>query len=162
MYDKALSLGVMSKAFGMAGLRVGWIACQNQTKLHDIKRMKDYASICNSAPSEILSLVTLRNKNHFLDRNNRIVSHNLALLEKFFLQFSDQFQWVRPQGGCVGFVKYLSDESTDSFCERLVKEHGILLMPASVYDYNSNHFRIGFGRRNMLEVLALFESVMTA
>lgn len=78
----------------------------------------------------------------------------------FFAQFSDQFQWVRPQSGCVGFVNYLSDEPIDSFCERLVKEYGILLMPASVYDYDSNHCRIGFGRRNMPEVLALFESVM--
>lgn len=159
MYDKALSLGVMSKAFGMAGLRVGWIACQDQSMLHAIKRMKDYTSICNSAPSEMLSLITLRNKDHFLDRNNQIVEGNLDLLEQFFLQNQDRFQWVKPQGGCVGFVNYLAEESVDAFCDRLVKKHGILLMPASVYDYPSNHFRIGFGRRNMPQVLERFESV---
>ncbi len=152
----------MSKAFGMAGLRVGWIACQNQSMLHKIKRMKDYASICNSAPSEILSLITLHNKHYFLDRNNQIVAHNLALLEQFFLQNPDKFQWVKPQGGCVGFVNYLTDESVDSFCEKLVKEHGILLMPASVYDYPCNHFRIGFGRRNMPQVLDLFKAVISS
>ncbi|MFA6303661.1 MAG: aminotransferase class I/II-fold pyridoxal phosphate-dependent enzyme [Legionella sp.] len=160
LYDKALSLGVMSKAFGMAGLRVGWIACQDQSMLHNIKRMKDYASICNSAPSEILSLIALRNKNYFLDRNNRIVASNLTLLEQFFLQNPDRFQWVKPQGGCVGFVNYLSDEPIDLFCGRLVREHGILLMPASVFDYQSNHFRIGFGRGNMPKVLELFQSVI--
>lgn len=162
LYDKALSLGVMSKAFGMAGLRVGWIACQDQMMLHKIKGMKDYASICNSAPSEILSLIALRNKNHFLGRNNRIVSQNLSLLEQFFKQYSSTFQWVRPQGGCVGFVNYLADEYIDAFCKRLVNEHGILLMPASIYDYSSNHFRIGFGRANLPQVLALFEAVITA
>ncbi|MCH9757363.1 MAG: aminotransferase class I/II-fold pyridoxal phosphate-dependent enzyme [Gammaproteobacteria bacterium] len=162
VYPKALSLGVMSKAFGMPGLRVGWIACQNKAMLQNIKQMKDYASICNSAPSEILSLIALRNKHHFLNKNNRIVKHNLALLEIFFSKFSDKFRWVKPQGGCIGFVNYLSDETSDSFCKRLVEKHGILLMPASVYDHTSNHFRIGFGRRNMPEVLTLFESVIVA
>lgn len=159
-YDKALSLGVMSKAFGMPGLRVGWIACQNKTLLHDIKRMKDYTSICNSAPSEILSMIALRNQDYVLTRNNRIVKHNLMLLEKFFEQYAEKFQWVKPQGGCIGYVNYLSDESSDSFCHRLVQKHGILLMPASVYDDNTNYFRIGFGRRNMPEVLSLFENAM--
>lgn len=162
MYHKALSLGVMSKSFGMAGLRVGWIACQDQSMLHNIKQMKDYTSICNSAPAEILSLITLNNKNYFLNRNNEIVSTNLTLLEQFFLRFTDRFKWVKPQGGCVGFVNYVSDESSNSFCDRLVKEHGILLMPASVYDTKTNHFRIGFGRRNMPEVLDLFESVISS
>ncbi len=160
-YNKALSLGVMSKSFGMAGLRVGWIAGQNKPILHAIKRIKDYVSICNSAPSEILSLIALRHKDYFLNRNNQIVSKNLALLDQFFLKFTDRFRWVRPEGGCIGFVNYLHDESTDSLCERLAKKHGILLMPASIYECNSNHFRIGFGRRNMPEVLALFESAIT-
>ncbi len=75
-YDKALSLGVMSKAFGMAGLRVGWIACQDKAFLHKIKRIKDYVSICNSGPSEILSLIALRNKRYFLSRNNQNEVYN--------------------------------------------------------------------------------------
>ena len=161
VYPRALSLGVMSKAFGMPGLRVGWIACQDKSLLQAIKEMKDYASICNSAPSEILSLIALRHKDYFLNRNNSIVSDNLALLETFFSKFSNQFQWVKPQGGCIGFVNYLSDESSDVFCKRMVEKHGILLMPSSVYDHQSNHFRIGFGRRNMPKVLALFESALT-
>lgn len=161
-YDKALSLGVMSKAFGMAGLRVGWVACQNTALLEAMKRIKDYLSICNSGPSEILSLIALRNKDQVLSRNNKIVGNNLALLDQFLLHHADQFSWVRPQGGCVGLVNYRADESVDLFCDRLVKQHGILLMPASVYDVASNHFRIGFGRRNMPEVLKRFAAAITA
>ena len=160
IYDKALSLGVMSKAFGMPGLRIGWVACKNQALLHDIKQIKDYLSICNSAPAEILSLIVLRNKDQFLKRNNQIVSHNLALLDDFLERHTDFFQWVKPEGGCIGFVHYLSDESSDAFCKRLIENHGILLMPASVFDCNSNHFRIGYGRRNMPEILTLFESAI--
>ncbi|WP_165379660.1 aminotransferase class I/II-fold pyridoxal phosphate-dependent enzyme [Rickettsiales endosymbiont of Peranema trichophorum] len=153
IYNKALSLGVMSKAFGMAGLRIGWIACQDQPMLKKIEQMKHYTSICNSAPSEILTLIALRNKDAILERNNKIVADHLKLLDQFFIEYSHLFEWVRPQGGCVGFVKYKGAGSIESFCDRLVNKRNVLLMPASIYDYASNHFRIGFGRKNMPECL---------
>ncbi|MBM4222522.1 MAG: aminotransferase class I/II-fold pyridoxal phosphate-dependent enzyme [Gammaproteobacteria bacterium] len=153
LWSKGLSLGVMSKSFGMPGLRIGWIACQNKTMLHQMKLMKDYLSICNSAPSEILSLIALTHREEILKRNNKIVSDNLKILDQFFLEYHHLFEWVRPKGGCVGFVKYKSPESVDSFCDRLLKKKNVLLLPASVYDYHGNHFRIGFGRKNMPECL---------
>jgi aspartate/methionine/tyrosine aminotransferase len=152
-YDKGLSLGVMSKAFGMAGLRIGWLACQDKKMLKKIEHVKHYTSICNSAPAEILSLISLRNKDKILERNNKIVTDNLKLLDQFFIDYSHLFEWVRPQGGCVGFVKYKGEESIEFFCERLVSKQNVLLMPASIYDYSSNHFRIGFGRKNMPQCL---------
>jgi aspartate/methionine/tyrosine aminotransferase len=153
IYNKALSLGVMSKAFGMAGLRIGWLACQNKELLKKIERMRHYTSICNSAPAEILSLISLKSKDTILQRNNKIVSDNLKLLDAFFIEYSHLFEWVRPQGGCVGFAKYKGPGSVDSFCDRLVNKQNVLLMPASIYDYQSNHFRIGFGRKNMPQCL---------
>lgn len=153
IYDKALSLGGMSKAFGMAGLRIGWIACKDKALLKKIEQMKHYTSICNSAPSEILTLIALHNKDKILQRNNEIVADNLTLLDQFFLEYSHFFEWIRPQGGCVGFVKYKGPGSIESFCDRLVNEQNVLLMPASIYDYESNHFRIGFGRKNMPQCL---------
>lgn len=152
-YPKAISLGVMSKAFGMPGLRVGWIACQDRTMIHKIKLMKDYLSICNSAPSEILSLITLKNKEAILQRNNKIVAENLKRLDYFLSEYHHLFEWVRPQGGCVGFVKYKGKDSVDQFCKTLINTKGVLLLPGSVYDDADNHFRIGFGRINMSEAL---------
>lgn len=160
VYPKAISLGVMSKAFGMAGLRIGWIACQDKIMLHKIKQMKDYLSICNSAPSEILSLITLKNKDVILKRNNQIVTDNMALLDDFFKEYQHLFSWVRPQGGCVGFVLFQGDEPIDVFCERLINQKGVLLMPASIYDHQSQHFRIGFGRKNMPEALEKFKQFL--
>ncbi len=153
IYPKALSLGVMSKAFGMAGLRVGWIACQDKELLKNIERLKHYTSICNSAPSEIISLIALNNKTKLLDRNNSIVSRNLKILDRFMEEYQTLFEWVRPQGGCVGFVKYKGFESIESFSEKLILQKGVLLLPGSVYDYQKNYFRIGFGRKNMPEAL---------
>lgn len=159
VYDKGLSLGVMSKAFGMAGLRIGWIACQDKWILKKIEHIKHYTAICNSAPAEILSLISLKHKEEILQRNNKIVADNLELLEQFFIDYNHLFEWVRPQGGCVGFVKFKGMEPIDSFCDKLVRKKSVLLMPASVYNYNSQHFRIGFGRKNMplcLEQLKAF------
>ena len=153
IYEKGLSLGVMSKAFGMAGLRIGWIACQDKAMLKKIEQTKHYTSICNSAPAEILSLIALKSKNKILQRNNNIISDNLKLLDQFFIEYNHLFEWVRPQGGCVGFVKYKGKNSIETFCEQLVNKQNVLLMPASIYDYESNHFRIGFGRKNMPECL---------
>lgn len=173
LYEKAISLGVMSKAFGLAGLRVGWIACQDTALLESIVRIKHYTTICNSGPAEVLSLIALRNMDTLLDRNNKIVADNLSLLDSFFEKYSNLFSWVRPQGGCVGFVKYTPpslqennvanmpistgpETTIDSFCEELVKVQGVLLLPASVYDAPTSHFRIGFGRLNMAEALQKF------
>jgi aspartate/methionine/tyrosine aminotransferase len=149
IYDKAISLGVMSKAFGMAGLRIGWVACKDTNLLKKIEFTKHYTSICNSAPSEILSLISLRNKDVILARNNKIVAGNLKLLDDFMKKYDNLFSWVRPQGGCVGFINYKGKESVDDFSNRLVNDKGVLLMPASIYNHNSKHFRIGFGRKNM-------------
>lgn len=160
LYSKAISIGVMSKAFGMAGLRVGWIACQDRTILQKIEQIRHYTSICNSGTSEILTLIALRNQNSILKRNNDIVNQNLILLDQFFIDYAKQFSWVRPEGGCIGFVKYHSDEPVDLFCKRLVDKAGILLLPASIYDVNTNHFRIGFGRRNMPEALEHFKTFL--
>lgn len=160
VYDRAISLWVMSKAFGLAGLRIGWIACKDKTILKKIEYTKHYTSICNSAPAEILSLISLRNNDKLLERNNQIVEENLKILDKFFIEYSHLFEWVKPQGGCVGFVKYKGAESVDAFCDRLVKESGVLLMPASIYSHESNHFRIGFGRKNMPESLERFKEFL--
>lgn len=153
LYDRAISLGVMSKAFGMAGLRVGWIACQDKELLKKIEQVKHYTSICNSAPAEVLSLISLRSSAKILQRNNQIVQGNLRLLDELFIEYAPLFEWVRPQGGCVGYVKFKGKETVQSFCDHLLNKKSVLLLPACVYDDNRTYFRIGFGRKDMSEGL---------
>lgn len=160
-YPRALSIGVMSKAFGMAGLRIGWVACQDKDLIQKIEQMKHYTSICNSAPSEILSIIALTHKDAILQRNNRIIDDNLHLLERFFKKYADIFEWVIPTGGCVGFVHYKNSQSVDLLCQQLQLHKGVLLLPGSVYDYPYNYFRLGFGRKNMPKALEHFEAYFT-
>lgn len=159
LYPKAMSLGVMSKAFSLPGVRIGWIACQNKAALTKIKRIKNYTTICNSAPSEILSLIALNNRQKILDQNNRIIRNNLALLDDFFKRRAKIFSWVRPQAGCVGFVKYNGD--VEKFCKDLLGKKNVLLLPGSIYEHSEPYFRIGFGRKNMPEALAQLEDFLT-
>jgi len=165
VYERAISLGVMSKAYGLPGLRVGWIACCDRELLARMARLKHYLSICNAAPSELLARVALKAREHLLARNRRIVAVNLVLLDAFFARHGDLFEWRAPDGGCVAFPRYLGSDGVDAFCTRLVEEHGILLLPASIYRSElapvpNDRFRIGIGRYGMAEALEAFDRAL--
>lgn len=154
-----VSLGVMSKTYGLAGLRIGWIATQNRDLYQKISHLKDYTTICSSAPSEFLAELALRHREKLADRSLEIITGNLALLDVFFARHPDQFSWIKPKAGPIAFPQLLGQD-VDSFCDRLVKELGVMLLPGTVYDHPGNHFRIGFGRINMPEALARLEEFL--
>jgi aspartate/methionine/tyrosine aminotransferase len=151
--DHALSVGVMSKAFGLAGLRIGWIATHDDAVRRRLAALKDYTTICNSAPSEVLALIALRARDRVLERSRAIIQRNVPLLDEFFARHSDRLDWVRPRAGSVAFPRLLTGEDVDQFAARLVQTEGVLLLPGSRFGYPGNHFRIGFGRTDMPEAL---------
>ena len=157
-FPRGISLGVMSKSFAMAGLRIGWLATRDRELLGRCARMKDYTTICSSAPSEILALIGLRERDRVLGRSRRIVADNLDLLDDFFRRRSDAFSWVRPRGGSIGFPRLLADTPIDTFAKDLVEAEGVLLLPGSQFEYPGNHFRIGFGRENLPDALARLDA----
>lgn len=150
--ETAVSLGVMSKSYGLPGLRIGWIATRNAEVYHKMAMLKDYTTICNSAPSEFLTELALRHRETILQRNLQIITSNLNLLDQFFARHADRFVWQRPQAGPIAFPR-LIDGDIEQFCEGLVQKANVLLLPGSVYNYPGNHFRIGFGRRNLPEAI---------
>ena len=161
VYEKGLSLNVMSKAYGFPGLRIGWIASQDKEILLKLERYKHYLSICNSAPSERLALIALNNRETILSNNRKRVSNNLDELELFFKDYPDLFEFSKPDGGCIAYPKYIGRGGVESFCESLVEEYGVLLLPASIYhselmDTPKDRFRIGFGRKNINQGLSQF------
>ncbi len=159
-YEKGISLNVMTKSFGLAGLRIGWLASKNVDFLQKANSYKMYTSICNSAPSEILALIALRSKNKILKRNREIVLQNVELLDEFIKRHPSSIKWVRPESGTIAFLELLLPISIEQFSEELVEKTGVLIMPATVFDYPGNFFRIGFGRINMFDVLNRFEQFL--
>ena len=98
LYEKAVSLNVMSKSYGLPGLRIGWTACQDIPLLEQAEKYKHYLSICNSGPSEQLSLIALRARDQILARNRAILRRNVTTLETLFAEFPGLIEWQRPKG----------------------------------------------------------------
>jgi aspartate/methionine/tyrosine aminotransferase len=153
----AVSLGVMSKTFALPGLRIGWIATRDQDLVRRLAELKDYTTICSAAPSEVLALIGLRNRDRVVDRSLAIVRDNLERLDGFFGRWSGAFEWVRPRAGSIGFPRLLADAPIERFALDLIDAESVVLLPGSTYEHPGNHFRLGFGRRDLPEALARLE-----
>lgn len=144
--ESAVSVGVMSKAYALAGLRVGWIATHNRAVTDAVRTLKDYTSVCASAPAEILSVVALRAREHLVARSRRIILRNLTVADEFFAAHRDAVAWEPPRSGLVAFPRLLLTVDVDTFCADLAARRGVLLLPGSVFDVTENRFRVGLGR----------------
>lgn len=161
VYERGVSLGVMSKAFGLAGLRIGWIATHDRRLLRELQSFKHYLTICGSAPAEVLSTIAIRARDRILKRNHRIAMSNLTRLDVCFARSNGLFEWVRPRAGTTAFPRLNSVLPIEAFAAELASAASVLVLPGTVFGYPGNHFRVGFARRDMPVALALFEQVLT-
>jgi len=161
LYERALSLGSVSKTYGLPGLRLGWLACRDRAFLQKIVSLKHYTTICSSAPSEFLTALAFRHRQKFIDRNLQIVLDNLKQLSAFFTRHPDLFDWTPPNASTIGFARFKPEQPVQDFCRQLVQQAGVLLLPGTVYD-EPRHIRFGYGRRNMPQALAQLESWLVA
>lgn len=151
--EGAIGVGVMSKAFGLAGLRIGWLVSRDHAVLARAAAIKDYTTICASAPSEVLAIAALRARDALIERTRGIVGGNLKLAREFFAAHEDVFEWAAPRAGTVAFPR-LRRGSAERFTAALVEAEGVLLLPGRCFDFAGEHFRIGLGRRDFAEGLA--------
>jgi len=164
--ERALSINVMSKSYGLPGLRIGWVACRDHAVLEALERHKHYTSICSAGPSEFLAAMALGAANRIQARNRDLITENLAHFDAFFARRPDLFEWAHPDAGCVAFPRYLGPDGVETFCRQLVEEAGVLLLPASVYfsdlaQVPVDRFRIGVGRSNPGPALEAFEHYLS-
>lgn len=151
---QAVSLGVLSKSFGLAGLRVGWVACRNRKRIEAMAAVKDYLSICGSAPSEFLATCALGGSQALLDRLRALLARNRRMLEAFFAEHAALFHFTSPGGGLTAFPG-LIDGQAEAFCRQALEKAGLLLLPGRLYgDAWTDHFRIGFGRADFPQNLS--------
>ena len=153
IYEKGITLSGLSKAFGLPGLRIGWLATRAPGLMERFSQFKDYTTICSSAPSEVLAIVGLRARKAILARNLAIVKGNLALAEKFFKEENSPFRWHPPLGGSVAFPEWAGAGTVDEFCLAMVEQKGVMVVPGSMFDHPGMHFRVGLGRKNFPEAL---------
>ena len=121
---------------------------------------KDYTTICNSAPSEFLATVALRQRDAVIGRNLEIIEGNLALLDAFFARQRDKLTWQRPRAGSIALPRFAERLDGAALCQAAIDYAGMLLAPGSTFGADDNHFRIGFGRADMAEALVRLEEYL--
>ena len=156
LYDQAVSLSGLSKSYGLPGLRLGWVATRDWKLLARMMKLKDYTTICASAPSEVLGIIAILNREVIISRQRYRVLRNLDVLDSFFEEFNELLRWNRPRGGSIGFARLMIPMGATEFCDRLVTDTGIMMAPSTVFQFGDDHVRIGFGRENLPEVINLF------
>jgi aspartate/methionine/tyrosine aminotransferase len=150
-YERGVSLNVVSRAYGLPGLRVGWVACRDAPLRRRMANVKHFLSTCSAGPSEVLAQIALKAGPIILERNRAIAAGNLDALAAFMGTHRELFGWHVPEGGMAAFPRYLGRDGVEAFVRRMAKQASVLLLPASVFRSElaptpADRFRIGFGR----------------
>lgn len=131
-----------SKAFPLAGTRVGWMVERDAKRRQEYCNARSYFSVSNTTAGEFLAEIGMRHRDAILKRTQEAASRNLVLLDRFMQEHREVIGWIRPRGGMTAFPWLTSGENTRAFCEKAV-ERGILLAPGECFDAPA-HFRLGF------------------
>lgn len=161
VYERSISLWGMAKTFALAGLRLGWVICKDAVVMEEIKRFKDYLTICSPSTSEILTLIALRNKDKLIQHNLEKILKNIQLFSSFCNRHPQHVDFIPTRAGSTAFVKLTLNETSLAFSEKLVRETGIMTLPAEMFEFGHSHLRIGFGRRDMNVPLDILDSYLT-
>jgi aspartate/methionine/tyrosine aminotransferase len=159
LYERGVSLGAMAKVYGLAGLRIGWIATRDAALYDRMAAFKDYLTICNPSPSEFLATLALRHHEALTERVRRIAASNLDRLDAFFAKRTSTWEWRRPRAGTTAFPRYLAG-GTEKLCADLVERAGVLLLPSAAFDAGDERVRVGYGRKNLPEALAALDEFL--
>lgn len=146
LYKKAVSLGVVSKSHGLGGVRVGWIACRDRSLIQRLLEIKEYLSVCNGRPDELLALIAIRNSDRILGRHRKQAKENLSLLEQHRAELP-HLVWSSPKAGILLYPQIADAESSEPFVLDMLDRTGTLVIPGHCFGAGANHIRIGYGRQ---------------
>jgi aspartate/methionine/tyrosine aminotransferase len=134
-------------------LRICWLTTSKSDLIERWLTYKDYTTICNSAPSEILAIIALQNTERIVARNLAIIRENIALAKQFFDKHRDRVAWISPKAGSIAFPQWLGNIPVEQFCQEVLEQQGLMIVMGSLFDFPGNHFRVGLGRKNFGEAL---------
>lgn len=140
--DHAISMTTLSKAYGLPGIRIGWIAGAKKI-VDSVVKVREQITICNSVVNEAIALAALKKREEILNKVRRRVQQNFETLKRW-MSSQDALEWVEPKGGVVAFPRLKQGKSTRELCRTLVKKYRTFTIPGYCFEMDS-HLRIGFG-----------------
>lgn len=143
LYEKGISTNSLSKTYSVPGVRLGWTA--SNAEVADVfRKYRDYTMICAGVFDDALGALVLKHRDQVLARNQKIVSHNLAILREW-VENEPAVSMIYPKSVSTSFVKFndLDPEKTEDFAIQLLKTKGVLIVPGNRFDL-PGHARIGY------------------
>lgn len=141
VYDKSISTGSMSKAFALAGLRLGWIVAAPEV-LTAIELHRDYTTISVGIVDDHLAALALEASDLILARSRQMVRDNAATVAAWVAEH-DGVDWVAPQAGTTALLHYRGDRPSYEVAEAILRDTGVLLTPGGVLGAEGT-LRIGY------------------
>lgn len=157
LYEKGISTSSVSKAYGLAGLRLGWIATPDKSVIEECSKRRDYSTICVSSVNDILANWALSNRHKLLEANKRMCVEQLDILDKFVQASNGALTYVKPQAGTTVFVKITGCSDTEAFCRELANQYKTLAVPGETFGY-PGYLRIGYANHRS-ELIAGLENI---
>jgi capreomycidine synthase len=143
IYERAISVGTLSKAFGLPGLRVGWCFASPDI-LDRCVGLRDYITLSLSPLVELIARMAIERADCLLEGRLLQARANLELLAAWVDQHRDQVEWARPQGGVTAFPRLSGIGEIEPFCHRLASDYRVLLVPGTCFNH-PGFVRLGFG-----------------
>jgi hypothetical protein len=142
-YERTIVTGGLSKAYGLPGLRIGWIVAPRE-QAHSAWAQKDYTTIATATVSEVLAEAALGRRAEMLARTRRILCERWPVLESWARAHGANLHWTAPRAGAICLFGYSYPVDSWPFVDRLIRERSAMIVPGSHF-LTERHFRIGFG-----------------
>lgn len=142
--DLGISVGTVSKPFGIPGLRIGWIVAPEPV-IQRCWAMRDYITLSPGKLNDRLALLAVEHRDAIRDRTHRIVAANLDTADRWFAENADLASWVRPRAGLLALMRYHLDIPSSELADLLARDYGVMLAPGSAFGFE-HHLRIGVGQ----------------
>ena len=141
--DRAISVGTLSKPFGLPGLRIGWLAADADLVAR-CWAMRDYVSLSPGKLNDALAVLALNHRDQLVARNQAIIDQNLQTAHRWFADHADLVSWTPPRAGLLALMRYHLDLPSLELANRLAEEHSVMLAPGSAFGFEG-HLRLGIG-----------------
>ena len=148
-YPRSIVVSVLSKTFGLPGIRIGWAVTTNQALQEKLLAYKISGSICTSLVDEHIARLALANRKQIITRNLVTIKENIRLVKAFVEQHDALFSWKTPQAGVLSLLEVKQAGSLNHWLQQLAANTGVLLLPVSLFGLEENFVRLGLGQNNI-------------